>query len=184
MSATEKLLAAWKLCLSYAKHDWELADYPVVIRDLGVEPDSERTPSRGVRQRYLARIVNWWVMTGAGDTPKHAMADLVNQFRRIKDSRQRDGKSMPRPGTKVPIEFALSNRVYARPELTDDFIQRVLGLDWAFVSDESSLWDFHNDETNYVLNAKIKEIYGVDVSDLESGNLGEILDRIAAHQTQ
>jgi len=29
---------------------------------------------------------------------------------------------------------------------------------------------------------KIKETYGVDVSDIESGNLVEILDRIAAKQ--
>ncbi len=30
------------------------------------------------------------------------------------------------------------------------------------------------------MNAKIKATYGVDVSDLESGNLADILDRIAA----
>jgi len=41
MSANEKLLAAWKLCLSFRKRDWELADYPVVIREQRVEPGSE-----------------------------------------------------------------------------------------------------------------------------------------------
>ncbi len=55
----------------------------------------------------------------------------------------------------------------------------MLGLGWAFVSDESSLWDFHTGETNKVLIAKIKDPYGVDVSDIESGNLAMILDRIA-----
>jgi len=86
---------------------------------------------------------------------------------------------MPRPGTEVPIEFAPSDRVHSNSELTDEFIQRVLGLDWAFVSDQSSLWDFHTNDSNDALNAKIREIYGVDVSDVESGSLAEILQRIA-----
>ncbi len=184
MSVNEKLLAAWKLCLSLTKRDWELADYPVVIRDQKLERASERSPSRGVQKRYLARIVNWWVMTGGGDTPDQAMAELVGSFRRMKDARQHESKTMPRPGTNVPIEFAPSDRVRAHPKLTDDFIQRVLGLDWAFVSDESSLWDFHTDDTNDVLNEKIREVYGVDVSDVESGNLAQILQRIAARQAR
>jgi len=156
----------------------------VIIREQKLERDSEGSHSRGLQQRYLARIVNWWVMTGGGDTPDQAMAELVDGFGRMKDTRLRDGKAMPRPGTKAPIEFAPSNRVYAHPELTEDFIQRVLGLDCAFVSDQSSLWDFHTEDTNDVLNVKIREVYGVDVSDVESGNLAEILQRIAAGQTQ
>ena len=53
-------------------------------------------------------------------------------------------------------------------------------LDWAWISDESSLWDFHTDDTNEKLWAKILEVYGVDVSDIESARLSEILNRIAA----
>jgi hypothetical protein len=55
----------------------------------------------------------------------------------------------------------------------------VLNLDWAFISDESSLWDFHEAKTNEALIARIKEVYGVDVSDIESAKLPEILERIA-----
>ena len=83
---------------------------------------------------------------------------------------------------KCPSNLPSSDRVSADPELRDDFIQRVLGLDWAFVSDESTLWDFHSESSNEALNAKIKETYGVDISDLESGNLADILDRIAARR--
>lgn len=107
------------------------------------------------------------------------MENLGVQFDQMKQNRRQDRKLMPRPGTKVPIEFAPSDRVYAHPELTDDFIHRVLGLDWAFVSDQSSLWHFHTGETNDVVIAKIKDIYGVDVSDIESGNIATILHRIA-----
>ncbi|MGA9586626.1 MAG: hypothetical protein WBQ95_14935 [Terracidiphilus sp.] len=51
---------------------------------------------------------------------------------------------------------------------------------WAWISDESSLWDFHIDETNERMWAKILEVYGVDVSDIESARLSEIFNRIAA----
>ncbi len=107
------------------------------------------------------------------------MRELETEFSRIKGDWQQKGKRMPRPGTKVPLEFAPSDRVYADPELADDFIRRVLGLDWAFVSDQSSLWDFHTGETNEALVAKISLLYGVDVSDIESGNIAAILGRIA-----
>ncbi len=44
-------------------------------------------------------------------------------------------------------------------------------MDWAWISDESSLWDFHSNETDDALIAKIKELYGVDVSDIASARL-------------
>ena len=59
---------------------------------------------------------------------------------------------------------------------------RVLGLDSVWISDESSLWDFHTDETNENLANRIKDMYGADVSDISSGNLADIFDRIAEHQ--
>jgi predicted RNase H-like HicB family nuclease len=176
MSAKETLTATWKFCLSFTKRHWDLADYPTVIRRQaprsGASTDREAPP-------YAATIVNWWVMTGLGNTPEEAMQELASQFAGIEGDWQQKGKPMPRPGTKVPIEFAPSGRVYADFELADDFIRRVLGLDWAFVSDESSLWDFHTGETNDALVAKISLLYGVDVSDIESGNIAAILGRIA-----
>jgi hypothetical protein len=89
---------------------------------------------------------------------------------------------LPRPGTRVPIKFASQERVKAQAELAKDFTQRVLELEWAWISDGSSLWDFHTNESNDALYAKIKEIYGVDVSDIQSARLSEILERIAAEQ--
>ena len=128
MSAKETLTATWKLCFSFSKRDWDLADYPTVIRRQH-ESESGASGPRQAPPPWSARIVNWWVMTGLGSTPEDAMQDLAVQFARMKESRQREGKPMPRPGTKVPIEFAPSNRVYANAELTDDFIRRVFGRD-------------------------------------------------------
>jgi len=89
-------------------------------------------------------------------------------------------KPLPRPGTRVPIEFAPQNRINAHQELSEDFIHRVLELESAWISDESSLWDFHANENNDIYYAKIKKIYGVDVSDIKSARLCEIFDRIIA----
>jgi len=63
-------------------------------------------------------------------------------------------------------------------DIGDDFITRALGLEWAMLTDESSLWDFHSEKNNDALVAKIKEVYGVDVSDLKDAELYKIFDRI------
>ncbi|HXH66222.1 MAG TPA: hypothetical protein VNI81_03420 [Candidatus Limnocylindrales bacterium] len=65
------------------------------------------------------------------------------------------------------------------PVLGADFIQRILELPWAFISDESTLSDFHGDENSDILVEKIRAVYGVDVSDIASGNLADIFERIA-----
>jgi hypothetical protein len=76
-------------------------------------------------------------------------------------------------------EFAARNRIDQHPEIEMDFIRRVLELPWAFISDESSLWDFHHDLTNEAFVEKIRGVYGIDVSDIPKGNIADILDRIA-----
>ena len=50
-------------------------------------------------------------MNGGGDMAQQAIAELEDQFGRRKDTGYRDGKLMPRPGTKAPIEFAPLGRV-------------------------------------------------------------------------
>lgn len=68
--------------------------------------------------------------------------------------------------------------------LNEDFIHRVLDLDWAWISDESSSWDFHEESDNSRLNAKIMEVYGVDVSDIQSGRLAAIFERIVQSRSE
>ena len=47
-----------------------------------------------------------------------------------------------------------------------------------WISDQSSLWDFHGEMSNEHLHRKIWDAYRVDVSDIESANLVEIFERI------
>jgi hypothetical protein len=170
-----KLFALWKRLLSYRKRDWELKDYPVIFRTQDIDP--EPRPKRLQLQPHVAQIANWWIC-GTGETPAEALRNLEEIFRIASAVRKEEGTKLPRPGVNPPIEFASSARIEAVGELSDDFIHRILGFEWAMISDESSLWDFHSEETNNTLIEKIRQVYGVDVSDIESAKLCEILERI------
>lgn len=175
-NARNQVLAAWKWLLSFRKADWLLDDYPVFIRKQ--ESDGNNSHSRLKLIPYVARIVNWYTLSGGGDTEIDALADLKTNFDTQKEARRRKHEALPRPGTRVPIQFASDTCVEAHRELADDFIKRVLELEWALITDESSLWDFHEDDTNKDLAAKVRDIYGVDISDLQSGRLCDIFERI------
>jgi hypothetical protein len=119
-------------------------------------------------------------MSGSGDTAHDARQELQNHFASVKAEKAKTHNPLPRPGTRVPIEFTSREQISAHAELEKDFVRRVLDLEWAWISDESSLWDFHDGKTNEPLISRIRDVYGVDVSDIKSGNLSEILGRIAA----
>lgn len=168
-----EVYAQWMRLKSFRKTDWGFNDYPIRIRF-----QADREPAKSSRLKlipYSAGMVNWPGVMGTGDTRQEALAALQRNFENFKAS----GRKLPRPGMSVPMEFAQSTRLDMHPDLKADFVRRVLDLPWAFLSDESSLSDFHEDETNEVLVKKIQSIYGVDVSDIASGNLADILERIA-----
>jgi hypothetical protein len=168
--------AAWALVASVFKHEWTLDDYPTRVWFRPITEPSHK--SRLKPLPWTADVINWPGMSSSANSRQEAVAELRKKFDRFKTTKP----SLPRPGTKVPIEFAASERVSKHSELTKDFTKRILGVDWAWISDESSLWDFHEDETNESLTDKIRHIYGVDVSDISSGNLANIFDRILEHR--
>jgi hypothetical protein len=98
--------------------------------------------------------VNWPAISGSGNSRQEALEEVRKSFTLFVATKRR----LPRPGTEVPIEFAASHRVSQHPASAKDFAKRVLELDWVFISDESSLWDFHGDLTNEVLIEKIQSV--------------------------
>jgi hypothetical protein len=157
---------------SIFKDEWTIDDYPIRVR---FQPPTE--PASSSRRRlipWIADVVNWPAMSGNGDRRQEALENIRKSFDRFVATKER----LPRPGTRVPLKFAASNRVSQHPKLTKDFSQRVLDLDWVWISDQSSLWDFHGEATNEKLVEKIRRVYGVDVSDITSGNLADIFDKI------
>ena len=75
------------------KTDWELADYPVRFRHF--DPKTvEDDHSHGVIP-CIAQIINWWQMTGCGDTREDALKDLeknLSEYRKTVGPPPRPGK--------------------------------------------------------------------------------------------
>jgi len=166
------LKAGAKYLLSFTKTDWQLTDYPIRFRHFDVGD----TGGRLKQFPWFAQIINWWQMGGFGDTKQEAYVDLQNKFGEIKSN----GKTLPRPGTGLPIEFASTDRIRSFDDIADDFFRRVLDMNYreCFISDESTLWDFHTEESNEHLHKRIWDAYRVDISDIENGNLVKIFERL------
>jgi hypothetical protein len=113
-------------------------------------------------------------MQGYGESREAAMLNLRENFTRYRLK----GEPLPRPGSYKAIEFAWSEKLEAYREIEEVFVQHILDVEWAFLSDESSLWDFSMDETLTELYERIRKRYCVDVSDVEGANLVAIFDRI------
>lgn len=99
-----------------------------------------------------------------------------------------DDKIIPRgPFKGKRIEMASSDGVAMYQTLAEDFMRKILGYEPGdyMITDESSLHDFEPFDDSEVrkLQENVLAEYGVDVSDLESGNLLEIFRRIRRQQS-
>jgi hypothetical protein len=78
------------------------------------------------------------------------------------------------------IEFAPQVAIDQYQDLANQFLYKVFGIEGAWISDESSLYDFDfdiNEDDNKIIHhtdqtlKKIQQVYGLDVSDVEGLNL-------------
>jgi hypothetical protein len=165
----EQLLASWKRVLSFLKREWTLRDYPIRVK--------KQAQTNPEIPKYSAQIINWWTLTGLGNTKEEALRDLQNSLENFK----RNEGYLPRPGTRRPIEFAPTLGIDSHAETARRFIEEVLGFgpnDPVFISDQSSLYDFDGINGGLNLDEKITEVFGVEVSDIEDRNLVRIFERI------
>jgi hypothetical protein len=93
-------------------------------------------------------------MAGLGDSKEEAHNDLRE---RLAKKLENDG-FLPRPGRRVPLEFACFHEIKEHTNLTNEFLRDIVGFQEGtrvFVSDKSSLWDFNreNDLTHYFNNS-------------------------------
>ncbi|HTX42815.1 MAG TPA: hypothetical protein VMD25_13345 [Acidobacteriaceae bacterium] len=166
---------------SFLKRDWQLSDYPVTVREFGpARPD----PGPGWHFPRFEAYIQGWHLSGTGDTPDEARSSLTAAFQRAKARHAERGEPLPRPGRIVPFDLASTVRIDAHGSLAQDFISRVLGLEWAWVSDLSGLGEFAIGSSVDVYLSRIHEIYGVDCSGLADAPLVDILDRIAAKENK
>jgi hypothetical protein len=176
---TSQPKALWALLRSFRKRTWTLADYP--IRILYRPGKSPPLPERLIYSPWTAQVINWWVMRGDGVSREDALRELHRRF-----AEHKDRSPLPRPGLRYrpKIEFASSARVEQLRPFVDDLVERVLRLNprECFISDESSLWDFHAEETNDELLRRISLLYGIDASHLEPPTLAAIAQLIATNR--
>jgi len=172
----DQVKALWKYLASFLKKDWTVDDYPIRLRHFDVDATEEHGRFKPVA--WSAQVINWVAMQGHGDTAEQALTSLRDHL----EARKTRGEKLARPGTGLPLEFAPAYRIEEHPDLARDFFRRVLDLnfDECFISDESSLWDFHDAENNDELNERILLAYGVDVSDIDSGNLADVFERLVS----
>jgi hypothetical protein len=172
---TEQLQAGWKFALSFFRRAWRLEDYPIRLRALQVDPDTDYGHLKPCH--WSAQIITWWTMSGCGDTRDAAIADL-----RVNLERWRSAKPLPRPGRSVQLEFAPTHRIEEHPDLAADFFHRIFDMDYAevWISDDSSLWDFEFGKSLDQVYEKILLTYGVDVSDIAGAKLAPIVERLVS----
>jgi len=96
------------------------------------------------------------------------------------------GKIIPHgPFKGKRIEFAPTDELDMFRSLADEFMEEIFSMEPGsyLITDESSLWDFEGVEDLEMpdIHRKIRDVYGVDVCDIVSGNLVEVFARIHRH---
>jgi len=169
--AKDQPRAIVKYLTSFLKADWSVEDYPLRYR---AQAETDQVPS------WVVQIINWWAMTGVGESKEEAYRSLQQRL----EKRRAAGRRLPRPGKRVPIELASTNRVDKHPDIAERFLREVIGFASGgpvFISDQSSLADFGTGDRIHQYMEKIRQVFDVDATDIKSGNLADIFERI--HKT-
>jgi len=86
------------------------------------------------------------------------------------------------------IEMASTAGIEMYDDVAEEFMSHIFGFEPGeyLITDESSLHDFIgvDDLELAAIHSKIREVYAVDVSDLESGNLLEICARLRQQRAE
>jgi len=167
MNTPRRMKRAWCYLRSFFRRPWTFADYPVVVHRQEPGADGSAAPPE-----YVA-MIDGIILAGLGDTPESARAQLAERFEDYRAAHD----TLPRPGTQAPITFAPATRVEAHGALRDEFVERILRMEWAFMSDESSLTEFPEDVDEY--GRRIMLLYGVDIDQLPDRQIATVLDAIA-----
>ena len=165
----DQLKAILKYITSFLRSDWSIDDYPLRYR--------RQTKSDPQVPLWVVQIINWWAMTGTGESREEAYQNLAQRV----EERRAAGESLPRPGKRVPIVLASTQRVERYADIAERFLREVMGFasgSSVFISDQSSLADFSMGGNTEEYIEKIRQVFDVDVTDIESGNLADIFERI------
>ena len=135
--------------LSFLKTKWEFNDYPL---ETWSNPNAQQEDFK-----FGAKFTNWSTFVAHGSSIPEAIENLRNNLKEYAEDNE-----LPRPGSKVPVQFAESNRIEENEEIAIDFFDKIVGMNYydCFISDYSSLSDFDLDNEETL--EKIKAEYGVE----------------------
>lgn len=167
---TDQLKAFWKKILSYTKTHWAIDDYPLRVKK---QTEATGQYNIGELKPWVVQVINWWTMTGLGDTKQEAYEHLESNFKSYLEN-----NSAPRPGVSVPLSYADTSQIDDLEDVALDFFEKILDLNYyeCFISDESSLGDFGMDDEETL--KKINAIYGLGLIELGDGNIVSLLTLI------
>ncbi|WP_461255060.1 hypothetical protein [Treponema sp. R80B11-R83G3] len=163
-----------KYILSYTCKDWNLKNYPIeYIKQKPVDVSKMNIKI----YPWNARIINWYTMSGSGNTKEEAFLKLKNKFEKHKS----ENKKLLRPGKKMAIVFASSSKIDNYEVEAIEFFDKIFDLNYMemFISDISSLYDFcWADESKLTAKEKIKKNYGINTDNIEGLLIVNILEQI------
>jgi len=165
MPLSQFISCYFKYLLSYTKKEWAIDDFP--LRYNGKNNVDSTDPN----QAWSVQVIKWPTMIGVGPTKAAAYKNLEENFKLYGAANE----TLPRPGKEVPISFANTDQIFQLEDVAEDFFPAILGYDFhgVFVSDESSVFDFGEDETETI--SAINSRYGLQLTTLGDGNIVHIL---------
>jgi predicted RNase H-like HicB family nuclease len=168
MPLRQSLSCFIKYLLSYTKKEWTVDDYP--LRYNGKNSVGSGDPNL----TWSAKVIKWPTLVGIGPTKEAAYKNLEENFKLYKAA----NATLPRPGKEVPVTFAKTDQIFQLEDIAEDFFPAILGYNFhgVFVSDESSIFDFGEDEAEAI--AAINSKYGLQLTTLGDGNIVHILKLI------
>lgn len=145
----KQLKARFYYFLSFFKSNWTFEDYPL---EAWTNSNAEEDDIR-----YGAKFTNWETFIAHGSSSVEAISNLRDNF-----TKYRKENELPRPGSKVPIQFAETDRIDEHEEIAVDFFDKIVGISYydCFISDMSSLLDFDINRDEAI--EKIKKEYGIE----------------------
>lgn len=107
--------------------------------------------------KFGAKLTNWALFYAYGASAEDAKNNLKRNFKEYALK-----NTLPRPGSKVHVQFAKANRIKQYEYIAVDFFDKIIGIDYydCFVSDLTTLFDFDLDLDTSI--EKIKNEYNIE----------------------
>lgn len=166
---------------SLLKREYSLNDYLILTIYNLVEYYIQENDEIRISTDWKAEIYGWEEIFGTGTTEQDALRRLEQEFERYR----LDHGTLPKPARPTvllsTVHYSPVERIHMYTPLIKDFFPRILNRkpEDCWISELSTMWHFIPDYRFDEIVQLIYDEYGVDISDIEGGNLLSIFDRLS-----